>query len=110
MLQVVATKGLAVAKSTASSSAVTRGCTGKVANSRIASVRSVSATSHSLRQKQARIAISKYSTGAPKAEADQEQVWEDIDKVQDFYDPRWDKDVPEEEGTLVFSLHPSHAI
>lgn len=51
-----------------------------------------------------RISVAKYTTQAP---SDQEQVWEDLDGIQDFYDPRFDSDYPEEEGAAHFSTLPS---
>lgn len=98
MLQVFATKSLGAAKHAASSSAVARGSSKKVANARLASVRPVSVSSLALSQTQMRIAYMKYSSEVNKAEGDQEHVWEDLNNVNDFYDPRWDSDIPEEEG------------
>jgi hypothetical protein len=61
------------------------------------------------------MSIAKYSTQPPKQAGDQEQVWEDLDGINDFYDPRFDSDFPEEEGTFTNSslfglIHPLRPI
>jgi hypothetical protein len=98
MLQVVVARGLRAGRSAAHSVNVAQGSAKSVVNGKhIAASRSVSLTQAALRQS-SRAAVMKYSTKASGPGGDMEQVWEDVDGTNDFYDPRWDNDSPEEEG------------
>lgn len=96
MLQAIAAKGLKSAKAISAPSSA-RSCSRKVVNNKSSpSSRLVAARVTPLR-----IDSKLYSTTAPRAGGDNENVWEDLNGINDFYDPRWDTDVPEEEGTSI---------
>lgn len=101
MLQVFAAKGLKSAKGALSAPSVARGCSKKVVNNKVTSARRLIAASAAPLRTESRLASVSYTTQAPKAGGDDEHVWEDLNGINDFYDPRWDSDAPEEEGTVA---------
>ena len=95
LLQVIATKGF---RSGSSKAVAVTGRSGKglrCANSRVTSTTHAGVRHASLTRPLTRTIAARYSTQPP---SDQEQVWEDLNGIQDFYDPRFDSDYPEEEG------------
>lgn len=101
MLQVLAAKGLKSAKGAVSMPSAARGSSRKVVNNKAVAARRLIAAAAFTGRSEMRIASVNYSTEAPKTPGDEEHVWEDLNGINDFYDPRWDSDAPEEEGTLI---------
>lgn len=101
MLQVLAAKGLKSAKGAVCVPSAARGSSRKVMNNKAVAARRLVAAASSPVRSEARIAAVNYTTQAPKSNGDEEHVWEDLNGINDFYDPRWDSDAPEEEGTSI---------
>lgn len=98
MLQAIVSKGIAAGR--ASSTAVNGrlGGVNKVTNAKpFVSGRAVT-PSVRVQSQLTRQAVARYTSKPATNAGDEEQVWEDLDGVNDFYDPRWDTDYPEEEG------------
>lgn len=99
-LQVVATRSIRKGYSKAVSSAVRHSKASRIGNYRSAPLAQVGGLYAQSIRPLNRPFVARYSTQTP---TDQEQLWEDVDGVEDFYDPRFDSDYPEEEGTSCLS-------
>lgn len=102
MLQAVVARSVGASRAAARSATVARGSSKTVANGKVSVSRRVSAVTLSGSVCNMHQSMKLYSSKVPAAPGDQEHVWEDLDGIQDFYDPRWDTDMPEEEGMFEY--------